>query len=194
MFNIDEEKDKLAKELSEQYSQNIICMEEYERILEYINKIETKKEVKIIEKIIQENNIENNELTPIQNNEIMVPKTNEKHLSIFSWRTTIVKSINGNGGKYTAIFGANRIMVDNLPKGRTVVNVNTIFGSTEIIVSKNIKITNKTTPIFSGILTPNKINKEEELSELYIIGNVVFGEITIKTVEELENEDEYEKR
>jgi hypothetical protein len=107
---------------------------------------------------------------------------------------TNVKSKNGSGGKYTAIFGANRIMVDNLPKGRTVVNVNTIFGSTEIIVSKNIKITNKATPIFSGIFTPNKINKEEELPELYITGNVVFGEITIKTVEELEKEDEYEKR
>jgi hypothetical protein len=51
MFNIDEEKDKLAKNLSEQYSHNIISMEEYERILEYINKIETKKEASIIEKI-----------------------------------------------------------------------------------------------------------------------------------------------
>jgi hypothetical protein len=48
MINIDEEKDKLTQKLSEQYSQNIINMEEYERILEYINKIETGKEINII--------------------------------------------------------------------------------------------------------------------------------------------------
>jgi hypothetical protein len=83
MFNIDEEKDTLAKKLSEQYSQNIISVEEYERILEYINKIETKKEINIIEKIIHENNIENNELTIIQNNEITIPKTNKNIYPFF---------------------------------------------------------------------------------------------------------------
>jgi hypothetical protein len=162
MFNIDEEKDKLANKLSEQYSQNIINMEEYERILEYINKIETKKETNIIEKIIQENDDENNnERTKTINDEIIVSKSKERHLSIFSWRTSNVKSINGNGGKYTSFFGANRIIVDNLPKGRTILNVNSIFGLTEIIVSKNIKIINKTVPIFSGIFSPNEINKEK---------------------------------
>jgi hypothetical protein len=194
MFNIDEEKDKLAKELSEQYSQNIISMEEYERILEYINKIETKKEINIIEKIIQENNIENNGLTIIQNNEIMIPKIKEKHLSMFSWRTTNVKSINGNGGKFISLLGTNRIIVDNLPKGMTVINVNSIFGLTEVIVSKNIKIINKTVPIFSGIFSPNEINKEnEELPELYIIGKAIFGNITIKAIDEFKKEKEQEK-
>jgi hypothetical protein len=49
MYNFNEEKENLVKMLSEQYSQNIINMEEYERMLEYINKIETKKEINIIE-------------------------------------------------------------------------------------------------------------------------------------------------
>jgi hypothetical protein len=194
MFNIDEEKDRLTKNLSEQYSQNTINMEEYERILEYINKIETRKEINIIEKIIQENSIKNNELTIIQNSEIMIPKTNEKHLSVFSWRSTNVKSINGNGGKFISLFGANRIIVDNLPKGRTVLNVNSVFGLTEIIVSKNIKIINKTVPIFSGIFAPDEINKEdEELPELYIIGKAVFGNITIKATDEFKKEKDEEK-
>jgi hypothetical protein len=100
MINIDEEKDKLTQKLSEQYSQNTINMEEYERILEYINKIETGKEISIIKKIIQENNINNNELTVTKNNEIITPKNNEKHLSMFSWRTSNVMPVNGNGGKY----------------------------------------------------------------------------------------------
>jgi hypothetical protein len=188
IMKIDDEKEKLTQKLSEQYSQDIINMEEYERVLEYINKIETKKEINIIEKIIQENN----ELTITQNNEMIIPKTNEKHLSMFSWRTTNVKPVNGNGGKYVSLFGTNRIIVDNLPKGRTVININSIFGLTEIIVSKNIKIINKAVPIFAGVFAPNETNKEnEELPELYIIGKAVFGNITIRTMEELKKENEY---
>jgi hypothetical protein len=194
MFSIDEEKDKLAKALSEQYSKNIITMEEYERILEYINKIETKKEVNIIEKIIQENTIGHNELTTGRNNEIVIPKAKEKHLSVFSWRTTNVKSINGNGGKFISLFGTNRIIVDNLPEGRTVINVNSVFGLIEIIVSKKIKIINTATPIFSGIFSPNEINRENEnLPELYIVGKAIFGNITIKAIDEFKKEKEQEK-
>jgi hypothetical protein len=195
MFNIDEEKNRLVKELVKQYSQNIISMEEYERILEYINKIETKKETNIIGKIIQENSAENNELTITQKNEVMIPKAKEKYLSMFSWRTTNVKPIDGNGGKFISLFGTNRIIVDNLPKGTTILNVNSVFGLTEIIVSRNIKIINKIAPIFSGIFSPNEINKEnKELPELYIIGKAVFGNITIKTIDEFEKEKEQEKK
>jgi hypothetical protein len=40
-------------------------------------------------------------------------------------------------------------------------------------------------PIFSGIFSPYEINKEdEELPELYIVGKVIFGNITIKKAEE----------
>ncbi|MDR1398502.1 MAG: hypothetical protein LBJ41_01070 [Treponema sp.] len=178
MLNIDEERDNLTKKLSEQYSKNIISMEEYERMLEYINKIETKNEISIIEKGIQENNNEHYE--------IIVPKTKEKHVSLFSWRTTDLEPINGNGGKFTSLLGATRIIVKNLPKGRTVLNVNSIFGLTEIVVSRKIKIINKTETIFAGIFAPNEINKEgEELSELYIIGKAVFGNITIRTAEDI---------
>jgi hypothetical protein len=191
MFNIDEEKDELAKKLSEQYAQNIINMEEYERILEYINKIETKKEINIIERIIQENNAAS---AITQNNEIMIPETTEKYWSIFSWRSLDLKSTNGNGGNYTSLFGVNRIIVDNLPMGRTVLKVTSIFGLTEIIVPKNIKIINKVTPLFSGIFMSDEIKKEsEELPELYIIGKAICGNITIKTAEEKADEMRKEK-
>ena len=189
MFNVDEEKENLIRKLSDQYSQNIINMEEYERILEYINKIETKKEINIVEKIIQENSINTNEIPAVQNNEPMIPQhnTNEKHLSIFSWRTINIKPVNGNGGKYVSLFGTERIIADNLPKGKTVINVSSIFGLTEIFVSKNIRVINKIVPVFSGIFGANEINKEEEgLPELYITGKAVFGNITIKIADETE--------
>ena len=194
MYNFDDEKEKLVKMLSEKYSQNIISMEEYERILEYINKIETKKEINIIEKIILENVVNENESAIIPRNEVTTFETKEKHFSIFSWKTTNIKPINGNGGKFTSCFGVNRIILENLPKGRTVLNVNSIFGLTEIIITQDIKIINKSIPIFSGIFTPNEINgSDEELPELCIIGKAIFGNITVKTMEELKEEIKQEK-
>jgi hypothetical protein len=194
MNNFDEEKENLIKTLSEQYSQNIINVEEYERIVEYINKVETKNEINIIEKIILENNINNNEIAVRNNAGIITPRASEKYLALFSWRTANVEPINGNVGKHTSLFGAHRIIVDNLPKGRTILNVNSIFGLTEIIISQNIKIINKSVPIFSGIFVADEVNMEgEELPELYIIGRAVFGNITIKTIGELKQEKEIEK-
>jgi hypothetical protein len=179
MKYLDEEKEKLTQTLSEQYSHGVINVEEYERILEYINKIETGKEIVIIQKIIHGNS--ENELI-INNNEIL---NNEKHLSMFSWRTSNVRPVNGNGGSFVSIFGTNRIIVDKLPKGRTFINVTSIFGLTEIIVPNKIKVVNKTIPIFSGIFSPSEINNDdEELPELFIVGRAIFGNITIKKIDE----------
>jgi hypothetical protein len=186
----DEEKENLIKTLSEQYSQNIINVEEYERILEYLNKIETKNEINIIEKIISEHKVDHNEISAKNNTGTITPGAGEKHLAFFSWRTTNAELINGNGGKYTSLFGGHRIIVDNLPKGRTILNVSSIFGLTEILVSQNIKIINKVVPIFSGMFAPDGTNnKGEELPELYIIGRAVFGNVTVKIIKDTGNKN-----
>jgi hypothetical protein len=175
MLNLDEEKEKLFDKLSEQYAKNIINIEEYERIVEYVNKIETNSELIIIERVIDENNQRNNDIP-------MIPhyKNNEKHLAVFSWKSTNLKSHNGNGGKYLSLFGTNRIVIDNLPKGKTVINVDSIFGLTEIVLPKGIKIINNIVPVFSGIFIPEETNETDgEIPELYITGKAVFGNITI---------------
>jgi len=193
MVSLEEEKDILTQNLSEQYSQNIINLEEYERILEYINKVETKNELNIIKKIILENNIGKKELSIIQNN--LLSEAKDKHLSLFSWKTSNLKSLNGYGGKYTSLFGTNRIIVDNLPEGRTVLNVNSIFGLTEIIVPNEVKIINKAIPIFAGIFAPNEVNEDgNKLPELYILGKAIFGNITIKKISENKFEIEYAEK
>ena len=183
MNNIDEIKENLTNMLSEQYSKNIINVGEYERILEYINKIETIKEFNFVEKIIQENYINNNEFTLNPNIKLLTEKTKDKHLSMFSWRTSNVNFKNGNSGKYISIFGTNRIIVDSLPGTQAVLNIESIFGLTEILVSENIKVIIKAVPVFSGIYTPNEINKDKDnLPELHIIGKAVFSKITVNTL------------
>jgi hypothetical protein len=180
---MDEEKERLTVKLSEQYSRNDINMEEYERILDYINKIETNKEINIIDKIIHENEVKNNDLATVQNNKVFMQKNDDEHLSMFSWRTSNLKSVNGNGGKYVSLFGTNRICVDNLPKGKTVLDVNAIFGLAEILVSENIRIINKAVPVFGGVFMPDDINYEgEEAPELHIAGTAIFGNITVKRI------------
>jgi hypothetical protein len=73
-------------------------------------------------------------------------------------------------------------------------NVNSIFGLTEIIITRDAKIINKAVPIFSGIFTPNEINgSDEDLPELCIIGKAIFGNITVKTMEKLREEISQEK-
>jgi hypothetical protein len=49
-------------------------------------------------------------------------------------------------------------------------------------------------PEFSGIFSPNEIeNRNEEIPELYIVGKAVFGNITIRRIEEVINEEKKEK-
>jgi len=181
--DIDGIKENLTRRLSEQYSKNIIDVGEYERILEYINKIETGKELSRIEKIIRENDTDNNESAITENDYLTTNEYKEKHFSVFSWRTSNVKFKNGNGGKYISLFGTNRIIVDSLPVKKAVLVVESIFGLTEIFVSENIKVINRVVPIFSGIYAPTEINKEKEnLPELHIIGKAIFGNITINTM------------
>jgi hypothetical protein len=185
MINMDEQRENLTQKLSQQYALNMINIEEYERLLEYVNRIETPKELSIVQGIIHENNA-NNSIVPItEQSEIVVPQDADRHMSVFSWRTSNVRPVNGNGGRYMSVFGTNQIIVDSLPPGRTVINVDSVFGLTEIIVPANIKITNKIAPIFAGVFSPaNETGEDDALSELYLVGKAVFSNITIKTAGE----------
>jgi len=183
LHKIDEIKENLTLKLSEQYSKNIISLGEYERVLDYLNKIETENEFNIIEKIIHEIDLNKNELTIIQNNNNASMEAKNKHFSMFSWRTSNVKFKNGYGGKYISLFGTNRIIVENLPEEKAILNVESIFGLTEILVSENIKVIIKAVPVFSGIFVPNEINKEKDnFPELHITGKAIFGKIVINTI------------
>jgi hypothetical protein len=57
MKTLEDKKEEITEELSKQYSLNKISLEEYERLIEYAHKIETEKELIILEKIVNENNV-----------------------------------------------------------------------------------------------------------------------------------------
>jgi hypothetical protein len=183
VINFEDGKEKLTQKISEQYSQNIINMEEYERILEYINKIETKKELGFIEKIIAENN---NEFKIDKHDEINRSKIYDVHFSMFSSGTIDLKSINDD--KLINLFSENKILIENIPPGRTTLNVGSILSEVEIIIGENIKVTNKTVSILSEVHASKKINSgNNEAAELYIVGVAILANIKIKTIDEFGN-------
>ena len=170
MTDVFKEKEKLTRDLSEQYSRSIISLDDYEKMIDRVNKVDSVNELIVVQKMTR------------ANDELMLPEDKgEKHTSVFSWRSTNVKSVNGNAGKFISVFGANQIMIDDLPKGKTVLHVKSVFGLTEILVSKKIKVINKTIPVMAGIFAPNDTDDtgDSDRPELHITGTAVFGNITI---------------
>ena len=51
---VDERKGKAIENLSVSFAKNRLPLEEYERLVEYINKIESERELIVIEKIVTE--------------------------------------------------------------------------------------------------------------------------------------------
>ncbi|MDR1324915.1 MAG: hypothetical protein LBK00_02640, partial [Treponema sp.] len=51
---IEERKNQAIEALSVQFSQNALPLEEYERLVEYINRVESERELAIVDKIVSE--------------------------------------------------------------------------------------------------------------------------------------------
>ena len=188
IIQLDNEKTRLTEKLSDSYARSTINIEEYERLLDYINKIETKREVTVVENIIQSyNSTYVNEPSQIpeepEEKEVSIFESgrNSDYAAIFSNRTVHLESVNGKGGNYASIFGSNKIIADKLPQGRTVIRVESIFGTTEIIVARNVRIKNKVDTIFSNADCPEDPNSADYNSpELLIKGKVIFGNLTVR--------------
>jgi hypothetical protein len=177
---LEEEKTALTEKLSEQYSHNVIDMGEYERLLEYVNKIETVKELNLLKKIIDDNSEVVMENSPEEKIEIPQHSGGWKSLALFSNRTSEITPRKGYGGSFESIFGMNRVIADNLPAGRTLINVSSIFGHTEIVVPKNVRVVSDIESIFGNVHIPNKINRQTGCSsELYITGSIIFGNVSV---------------
>jgi hypothetical protein len=177
MFDLDKEKERVTELLSEGYSQNRLTMEEYERLLDYINRIETPKEAALAEKIIRES------AAPPEFPVEALPAPGKNHLSMFSWRSSSIKPSGGSGGAFTSVFGTNQILADSLPPGRTAIRVHSVFGLTEIIVPQDVRVVlDLGAPVFSGVFVSPQVNRDcDGQRELHITGGALFGNITIKS-------------
>ena len=182
------EKDRLTQMLSDQYAKNIIDMEEFEKMLELVNKAETNRDIKVIEKM---SHAYSDMVKPINSEPAYgakppIPTTrNKEYVSIFSSREITINPECGKAGTFSTVFGNMKINVYDLPRGRTKLKVEAVFGSIEILVPQGIEVKTNITPVFGNVSMDrdNFYNSgNNDRPELYIKGEAVFGNISIKYV------------
>ena len=202
MVDVFKEKEALTNELSDQYAKSLISLDEFESMIDQVNKVESLKQLNAVKKAVCENTglmlsedykkeAKNPSLVTnsLATSSLAPGKVKKRsYETVFSRSSVVAEAINGHAGNFSCVFGTNQIKVNNLPMGKTVLKVETVFGLTEIFVSKKIKIVNKVTPIFAGVFMPADEEKDDNYvpegwPELHIKGEAVFGNITIKRIE-----------
>ena len=208
---IEERKVKAVDILSAGYAKNRLPLEEYERLVEYINKIESERELAVVEKIVSEYAVEevkteapaseydddgDSDDSPSDYYHSHTHHSHAHHDSdypgyminpvIFSSRTHTgpVKS----GAQFISLFGSQRLIIkkENLAKKQTRLEVVSIMGETTILVEPGIKVSNRVIPILGSSSTNQKVRKSAESGgrELVISGAALLGSIAIKVLKD----------
>ena len=198
---IEERKEKAVETLSAGYAKNRLPLEEYERLVEYINKIESERELAVVEKIVAEYSIEKNETQtrkPADYDDEQTWQDREDNypyhrtggfpasLTFLSSRTVSgpVKS----GSQFVSFLGSQHIKIRkaDLAKKKTVLDVVAILGETIISVEEGIRVANRALPILGSAEVSQKVNRQahDEGPELVISGAALLGGITVKLLRE----------
>jgi hypothetical protein len=184
---IEERKEKAVNILSAGYARNRLPLEEYERLVEYINKIESERELIIVEKIAAEyNGIESPEFNDSEdetNNPEYGFNNLKENLTLLSYRTFQgpVKS----GSQFVSVLGTEQIIIRraDLRQGQTILNIVSILGDSIVLVEPGIRVVNRAIPILGNCVTKLKDNKNSCYDrELIISGTAILGNITIKQI------------
>ena len=192
---VEERKGKAIESLSDSFAQNKLPLEEYERLVEYINKIESERELVVVEKIVAE--YKGGEVP----NETAYAGEDEpdhyqygrnqqsSNLAVLSSRT--FSGPVESGAQYVSILGSEHIKIRkaDLRRRQTVLNVVSILGDSVISVESGINVNNRAIPILGGSWTDHKVNNqaEEGEPELIISGTALLGNITVKLLKEKHN-------
>lgn len=119
----------------------------------------------------------------ITNSLLIKRESNSKsYTSIFGGIDEKNTDKNFTGCEVTAVFGGGTIDFRGikLKEDKAYINVTTIFGGSELIFSKDYKITVNGTPIFGGLDNKLLDNNEDAKKEIIINYIVVFGGIEIR--------------
>jgi hypothetical protein len=186
---IEARKTQLTETLSTQYAHNVIPLEEYERLVDYINKIESAREVALVEKILAENGTgagpyaaagEFRERPAMGSG--AWPKT---IAAILSQTTTQGAQLAGRGGNFVSILGQNTIVIhegDLDPGSETALNVFAVMGQIDIAVPANVAVFCDTIPILGDVAINAKVAARPVpgMPTLVIHGMAIMSQINIK--------------
>jgi hypothetical protein len=193
---VEERKEKAIEDLSVSFAKNRLPLEEYERLVEYVNKIESERELIVVEKIVAEYGAEpksgkSSEPEPSNDeddadDENVLQSSSSNNLTMLSSRTFSghLKS----GAQFVSVLGSARIKVRkrHLNKAQTVLNITSVLGDHVILVESGIRVTNKAVPVLGSSTTNKKVDKAAlpDAPELVITGLALLGDISVKLLRE----------
>jgi hypothetical protein len=184
---VDERKEKAIENLSDSFAKNKLPLEEYERLVEYIQKIESERELIVVEKMVAEyggSEAPGKSVYEDEDDEVDSYSGNTRQgssLTILSSRT--ISGPVESGMQFVSILGSQNIKIRkaDLSRRKTVLNVVSILGETVISVESGIRVVNKAVPVLGGAWTDRKVDKNAEAGEpeLVISGAALLGNITV---------------
>ena len=199
---IEERKDKAIEKLSDSYAKNRLPMEEYERLVEYINKIESERELVVVEKIVAEYGVDDGANYDGANYGAGISRDDDDYddidnyprhdtnvmnnLSILS--TRVFSGPVRSGAQFAAILGSAEIKIRkrDLGKRRTVLNTVAILGDCTIRVERGIRVINKAIPILGNAVVDRYAGGQgrDNEPEIVISGAALLGNITVKLLKD----------
>ncbi|QQO09662.1 LiaF domain-containing protein [Breznakiella homolactica] len=186
---LDERKNRAIETLSVQYSHNELPLEEYERLVEYINRAESDRELVIIEKIVRESSLYSR--GPDERGEAGYSRRRTSgspaltSFAILSTRNVSGDAIAEKGQTFISLLGTHTIDIyeDDLPPGRTEVDVVAILGEVRFRVPPGITVRMNAVPVLGEAKIARGIDTGKDgynTRELVINGSAVLGTISVK--------------
>jgi len=192
---IEERKEKAIENLSTCYAKDRLPLEEYERLVEYINKIESERELIVVEKIVAEYGGKETPEKPVYDDDDDMPdyysshfqnSTANSNLTLLSTRTFSgpLKS----GSQFVSILGSCHVKVrkSDLSKKRIVLDAVSILGDCVISVESGIRVSNRAVALLGAVWTDHKVDEKasDEDPEIVISGSALLGNITVKLLKQ----------
>ena len=185
---VEERKEKAIENLSDSFAKNKLPLEEYERLVEYIHKIESERELIVVEKMVAEyggSELPKKSVYEDDDDEVdryNPPEHQGSSLTILSSRT--ISGPVESGMQFVSILGSEHIKIRkaDLSRRKTVLNVVSILGESVISVESGIRVSNRAVPVLGGAWTDRKVERDAENGELELVisGAALLGNITVK--------------
>ena len=197
MNTITKRKDIAIESLSVQFSQDKLSLEEYERLVDYINHAKTEHEMHIIESII----VGTDKPNPDCNMQSTKVTTHTKPLhtavaesleafTVLSSRVTKCKMLKSQQSFFN-ILGNHTIIIDahSLRAGRTVVDIVNIMGDTKVVIGDGISLLVAASSFIGTVSTAQELEGKNKRGqpELIITGLALCGTIDVSLRKEGED-------
>lgn len=182
---LEERKAGLIAALSDQFAQDQFSLEEYERLVEYAQKVETAREIAVLGRILQEH------AAGAAPGEAYGNRRGEVHFGFLNQHFTILSSrridgLSAGNRDFTTILGDCQIFVAeaDLVEEETVINANVLLGDTIIHVPENVRVTSSVFPLLGNVGIGRKKRNAPPDSprskRIVITGTAILGNITVK--------------